>query len=59
LSGYSNVTEKHFSLLTTTADNFISQATGRLSGSIDELGEQLDSLHVVVNKMASASQIMR
>ncbi len=54
LGGYSTVTEKHFTLLTTTADNFISQATGRLSGSIDELGEQLDELHNAVNKMACA-----
>jgi Mg2+ and Co2+ transporter CorA len=59
LGGYSSVTEKHFTLLTTTADNFISQATGRLSGSIDELGEQLDELHNAVNKMAYASQNMR
>ncbi len=59
LGGYSTVTEKHFTLLTTTADNFISQATGRLSGSIDELGEQLDELHNAVNKMAYASQNMR
>jgi len=59
LGGYSSVTEKHFTLLTTTADNFISQATGRLSGSIDELGEQLDELHDAVNKMAYASQNMR
>ncbi len=59
LGGYSTVTEKHFNLLTTTADNFISQATGRLSGSIDELGEQLDELHSAVNKMAYTSQAMR
>jgi methyl-accepting chemotaxis protein len=59
LGGYSSVTEKHFTLLTTTADNFISQATGRLSGSIDELGEQLDELHDAVNKIASVSQNMR
>ena len=59
LGGYSSVTEKHFSLLTTTADNFISQATGRLSGSIDELGEQLDELHNAMNKMARASQHVR
>jgi methyl-accepting chemotaxis protein len=59
LGGYSSVTEKHFTLLTTTADNFISQATGRLSGSIDELGEQLDELHDAVNKMAYAAQQVR
>ncbi len=59
LGGYSSVTEKHFNLLASTADNFISQATGRLSGSIDELGEQLDVLHNAVNKMASVSQGLR
>jgi ABC-type transporter Mla subunit MlaD len=59
LGGYSTVTEKHFNMLTTTADNFISQATGRLSGSIDELGEQLDELHSAVTKMAFTSQSMR
>ena len=59
LGGYSTVTEKHFNMLTTTADNFISQASGRLSGSIDELGEQLDELHSAVTKMAFTSQRMR
>ncbi len=59
LGGYSTVTEKHFNMLTTTADNFISQASGRLSGSIDELGEQLDELHSAVTKMAFTSQSMR
>ena len=59
LGGYSTVTEKHFTLLATTADNFVSQAAGRLSGSIDELGEQLDDLHDAVNKMACAAQSMR
>lgn len=56
LGGYSTVTEKHFNFLTTTADNFISQATGRLSCSIDELGEQLDELHSAVNKMNFVSR---
>lgn len=56
LGGYTTVTEKHFNLLTTTADNFIAQASGRLSGSIDELGEQLDELHNTVTKMAFTSQ---
>jgi hypothetical protein len=56
LGGYSVVTEKHFNMLVTTADNFISQATGRLSGSIDELGEQLDELNSTVTKMACNSQ---
>ncbi len=59
LGGYSTVTEKHFNMLTTTADNFISQASGRLSGSIDELGEQLDELNSAVTKMAFTSQSMR
>ncbi len=59
LGGYSSVTEKHFSLLATTADNFISQAAGRLSGSIDELGEQLDVLHGAMSKMASVSRSVR
>lgn len=59
LGGYSTVTEKHFNMLTTTADNYISQASGRLSGSIDELGEQLDELHSAVTKMAFTSQSMR
>ena len=59
LGGYSTVTEKHFNMLTTTADNFISQASGRLSGSIDELGEQLDELNSAVTKIAFTSQSMR
>jgi hypothetical protein len=44
LGSYSDTTQKHFVELTSTADNFISRATGRLSASIDELGEQLDEL---------------
>ncbi len=58
LGGYTAVTEKHFNLLTTTADNFIAQASGRLSGSIDELGEQLDELHNAVTKMNLTSRNM-
>jgi len=58
LGGYTAVTEKHFNLLTTTADNFIAQASGRLSGSIDELGEQLDELHSAVTKMTFTSRNM-
>jgi hypothetical protein len=58
MGGYTAVTEKHFNLLTTTADNFIAQASGRLSGSIDELGEQLDELHNTVTKMTFTSQGM-
>jgi len=56
LSGYSDITQKHFIHLTSAADNFMSQATGRLSGSIDELGEQLDDLHSAVASIVRASQ---
>ena len=56
LAGYSDVTEKHFVQLTSAADNFISQATGRLSGSIDELSEQLDELQ---NAVAGITRVSR
>jgi hypothetical protein len=56
LSGYSDITQKHFIHLTSAADNFISQATGRLAGSVDELGEQLDDLHSAVASIVRASQ---
>lgn len=56
LTGYSDITQKHFIHLTSAADNFMSQATGRLSGSIDELGEQLDDLHSAVASIVRASQ---
>ncbi len=56
LGGYSNTTQNHFVQLTSAADNFISQATGRLSVSIDELSDQLDELHSVVADMAHGSQ---
>jgi len=59
LGGYSDITQKHFIHLTSAADNFISQATGRLSGSIDELGEQLDELQSAVASIARASQSVR
>lgn len=59
LGGYSATTQNHFVQLTSAADNFISQATGRLSVSIDELSEQLDELHVVVADMAQGSQAGR
>ena len=56
LAGYSDITQKHFVQLTSAADNFISQATGRLSGSIDELSEQLDELHSAVAGITRVSQ---
>ena len=56
LGGYSDITQKHFIHLTSAADNFISQATGRLAGSVDELGEQLDELHTAVASIVRASQ---
>jgi hypothetical protein len=56
LAGYSDITEKHFVQLTSAADNFISQATGRLSGSIDELGEQLDELQSALAGITRLSQ---
>ena len=48
LETYSDATETHFSNLAQTADTLVSQATGRLSGSIKELSEQLEDLHVVL-----------
>jgi hypothetical protein len=59
LGGYSDITQKHFIHLTSAADNFISQATGRLAGSIDELGEQLDDLNSAVANIVRASQTVR
>jgi hypothetical protein len=56
LAGYSDITQKHFVQLTSAADNFISQATGRLSGSIDELSEQLDELQSAVAGITRVSQ---
>ena len=56
LAGYSDITQKHFVQLTSAADNFISQATGRLSGSIDELSEQLDELQNAVAGITRVSQ---
>jgi hypothetical protein len=56
LGGYSDTTQKHFIQLTSAADNFISQATGRLSASIDELGEQLDELQSAVASIVHVSQ---
>ena len=59
LQDYSEATERHFSHLALAADNLVSQATGRLSGSIDELSEQLDDLHSALGGMARASETMR
>jgi hypothetical protein len=59
LQGYSEATERHFSNLALAADNLVSQAAGRLSGSIDELSVQLDDLHIALGSMARASGAMR
>jgi hypothetical protein len=56
LETYSEATEKHFSNLALAADTLVSQATGRLSGSIEELSEQLDDLHAALGGMNRASQ---
>jgi methyl-accepting chemotaxis protein len=45
LDSYSNTTQTHFSALASTADGFLTRATARISGSVDELSEQLDELH--------------
>jgi hypothetical protein len=57
LDAYSEATEKHFSSLAAAADSLVSQATGRLSGSIIELSEQLDDLHTALGGMARMSKI--
>jgi len=59
LQSYSEATERHFANLALAADNLVSQATGRLSGSIDELSEQLDDLQSMLGGTAHASQGMR
>ena len=56
LETYSDATETHFSNLAQSADSLVSQATGRLSGSIRELSEQLEDLHVVVGGLSRVSQ---
>jgi len=56
LGNYSDATQRHFVELTSTADNFISRATGRLSASIDELGEQLDELQGALASIGRASR---
>jgi ABC-type transporter Mla subunit MlaD len=57
LQAYSGATEKHFSNLALTADTLVSQATGRLSGSIKELSEQLDDLQVALGCLGRVSQV--
>jgi|GEM_PF-973281 len=56
LATYSDSTEKHFSSLTQAADTLVSQATGHLSGSIKELSEQLDYLHVTLGGLNRTSK---
>ncbi len=56
LETYSDATETHFSNLAQSADSLVSQATGRLSGSVKELSEQLEDLHVVLGSLARVSQ---
>ena len=58
LGNYSDSTQKHFSELTSAANNFIAEATGRLAGSVDELGEQLDELQTSVAGIVQASKTM-
>lgn len=58
LGNYSDSTQKHFSQLTSTANNFIAEATGRLAGSVDELGEQLDELQTSVAGIVQVSKTM-
>ncbi len=56
LKTYSDATEKHFSNLALTADSLVAQATGRLSGSIKLLSEQLDDLHTTIGGLSRLSQ---
>lgn len=56
LETYSEATERHFSNLALAADTLVSQATGRLSGSIEELSEQLDDLHAALGGMGRVAQ---
>jgi hypothetical protein len=58
LGNYSDSTQKHFSELTSAANNFIAEATGRLAGSVDELGEQLDELQTSVAGIVQVSKTM-
>jgi len=58
LGNYSDSTQKHFSQLTSAANNFIAEATGRLAGSVDELGEQLDELQTSVAGLVQVSKAM-
>lgn len=56
LETYSDATERHFSNLALAADTLVSQATGRLSGSIEELSEQLDDLHAALGGLGRVAQ---
>jgi hypothetical protein len=58
LGNYSDSTQKHFTQLTSAANNFIAEATGRLAGSVDELGEQLDELQTSVAGIVQISKTM-
>lgn len=59
LEAYSETTERHFSSLAHAADTLVAQATGRLSGSIEELSEQLDDLHAALGGLSRVSQARR
>jgi ABC-type transporter Mla subunit MlaD len=48
LQNYSSTTEEHFNKLGTIASNHISDATGRIAGSIDELRDYLDELQGIL-----------
>jgi hypothetical protein len=49
LQNYSSTTEEHFNKLGTMASNHISDATGRIAGSIDELRDYLDDLQGILS----------
>jgi methyl-accepting chemotaxis protein len=59
LHGYSNTTQSHFVELASTADKFLSRATERISGSVDELSEQLDELHGTLVNMDRGIRAVR
>lgn len=48
LQNYSSTTEDHFNKLGAIASNHISDATGRIAGSIDELRDYLDELQDIL-----------
>lgn len=58
LGNYSDSTQKHFTQLTSAANSFIAEATGRLAGSVDELGEQLDELQTSVAGIVQVSKTL-